>query len=99
MIMPGPLFARRFIALDEHNPITGIDIFHRKSYGLGSSLNLCRNRNWQIIDVLKMLIGYDENMTDIVRPLSYADEGSDLVILVNKIRSLDRVVLVLNTLH
>ena len=99
MIVPGPLSARRFITLDEHNPITGIDILHHKSHSLGGSLNLCRNRYWQIIDVLEMLIGHDENMANIVRPLLYADEGSDLVILENEIRLLDRVMLILNTLH
>ena len=99
MIMPGPLFSSRLIALEKHNPITRIDIFHRKRNCFSSLLNLYRYRDRQIIDVLKMLIGYDENMSNIVWPLSYSDEGSDLVILVNEIGLLYRVMLILNALH
>jgi hypothetical protein len=71
--------------------------------GLTPSVNClllnCQVASWQIIDVLEMLIGYGENMSDIVRPLSYSDEGSDLVILVNEISLLYRVMLILNALH
>lgn len=70
MIMPGPLFSRWFVALEKHNPITQIDLFHRERNCLGGFLNLCRNPYWQIIDVLKVLIGYDDNVSDIVWPFS-----------------------------
>ena len=99
MIVPGPLFSSRFIPLEERDAIACIDLFHRQRNRFGGSLDLCRDLYRQVIDVLKVFIGYGENVSSIVWPLSDSDEGSDQVILVNEISLLYRVMLILNALH
>jgi hypothetical protein len=63
------------------------------------TLYLCRNGEWQIIDILIMLIGNCENMTRIIRPTSQSDEGCDLIILVNKVSLLYGIMFILDTLY
>lgn len=77
MIMPNVLVACRFIVLSCGDSIAMIRRFHRQGDLLRRSVNLCGEMNRQIINVLVVVIGDDDDVTLIVCPLMGTDHRRD----------------------
>ena len=84
--MPDILASSRLIVLAGGYSLTGVGCLHGQSNSPTHFVNFSSKLKWQIVDVLEVLIGNDNNMALIVRPLVRADEGSNCRIPINSIR-------------
>lgn len=66
-------------------PFAGVYRFHRPRNGLDEFVNRQGEAHGQFVDVLKMLIGSNNDVAVIVRPLVGTDEGCDDLIVVNDV--------------
>jgi len=99
MIMPYTLSVSRLIALKQHDSVTSIGVFHSQRDGFCGFLDPCRNPNRQIIEVLKMRIGYNEDVPSILRPLTQCNESCNAIVLIHDIGPLHVVMLVLDAAY
>ena len=65
--------------------IAGISRLHCQSNLFGNAMDVFCVVNWQIVDILEVLIGNDDYVPVIVRPLMRTDKGCNSVIAIDNI--------------
>lgn len=96
MIMPHVLIACRFIVLARRYAIAIINLLHNKRETTSGIVNVRSHFQRQVENVLEVLIGNDNNVSLIVRPLMQTDECRYDGIVVNLVTSNGQNVFVFN---
>jgi hypothetical protein len=69
MIVPHVLIAGRFVVLAGGYPVAAIRRFQRQGDHPGDAVNVAGIGHRQVIDVFEMLVGDDDDVAVVVRPL------------------------------
>ena len=85
VIMPDILVASGFVVLPGGYTVAGINLFHGDRQTFCHSMNVRREPQGQIVNILIMFIRYDNDIAMIIWPLMRANERSDRVIMINNI--------------
>lgn len=85
VVVPDVLITGRFIMLAGGDAVTGVDSFHGQRQTFGGALNLLGVTDGEIKNVFVMLVGDDDRVTRIIRPLVRTDEGGYSVIVMDNI--------------
>jgi len=99
VVMPDILVACRLIMLAGGYAIAGISRLHCQSNLFGNAMDVFCVVNWQIVDILEVLIGNDDYVPVIVRPLMRTDKGCNSVIAIDNIALNRRDILVFGALN
>lgn len=85
VIVPHILISSRFIVLPRRDSLTLIDVLEGKSDFFGNILNVMSIQWRQVIEILEMLIGNNEDMPFIVGPPPRGDKSCYRAILIHQI--------------
>lgn len=99
MIVPDMLSPSGFVLLANQDSITAIDGFHGQSNFSSKRVNLSPDLIWQIVNILKMLIGNQKHMSLIIWEAASGHKSSDCFIFMDDIRLLQLVVIAFDILH
>jgi len=83
--MPDILVASGFVVLLGGYTVAGVNLFHGDRQVFCHSMNVLREPQGQIVNILIMFIRYDNDIAMIIWPLMRANERSDRVIMINNI--------------
>ena len=85
MIMPYILISSRLIVLASGYAVARINRFQRQGHPSSNSVNVNGIVDGQVVDILKMLIGHNDDVTMIVRPLMRTNKGGDDRVVVDNV--------------